>query len=67
MPAISPASFVAWRWASEKYAGTVITASVTVSPRYDSASRLSFCSTNAEICWGVKFLSSILVVQSVPI
>ena len=32
-PAISPASLVAWRWASEKYAGTVITASVTVSPR----------------------------------
>jgi len=23
---------VAWRWASLKYAGTVITASVTVSP-----------------------------------
>ena len=32
-PAISPASFVAWRWASLKYAGTVTTASVTVSPR----------------------------------
>ena len=32
-PAISPASFVAWRSWSEKYAGTVITASVTVSPR----------------------------------
>jgi hypothetical protein len=32
-PAISPASLVAWRWLSLKYAGTVITASVTVSPR----------------------------------
>ena len=29
-----PASFVAWRWASLKYAGTVMTASVTFSPRY---------------------------------
>jgi hypothetical protein len=28
-----PASLVAWRWASSKYAGTVITASVTFSPR----------------------------------
>ncbi|CAB4878565.1 unannotated protein [freshwater metagenome] len=32
-PAISPASLVAWRCASLKYAGTVITASVTVSPK----------------------------------
>ena len=32
-PAISPASLVAWRWASLKYAGTVMTASVTFSPR----------------------------------
>ena len=28
-PAISPASLVAWRWASSKYAGTVMTAWVT--------------------------------------
>ena len=28
-----PASFVAWRWLSLKYAGTVMTASVTGSPR----------------------------------
>jgi hypothetical protein len=28
-PAILPASFVAWRWLSLKYAGTVITACVT--------------------------------------
>jgi len=36
-PATRPASFVAWRWLSLKYAGTVITASVTFSPRYSSA------------------------------
>ena len=32
-PAIRPASLVACRWLSLKYAGTVITASVTFSPR----------------------------------
>ena len=32
-PAIFPASLVALRWASMKYAGTVITASVTLWPR----------------------------------
>ena len=32
-PAIFPASLVAWRWESSKYAGTVTTASVTGSPR----------------------------------
>ena len=32
-PAIWPASLVAVRWASSKYAGTVMTAWVTVSPR----------------------------------
>ncbi len=32
-PAISPASVVAWRCASSKYAGTVMTAWVTGSPR----------------------------------
>jgi hypothetical protein len=36
-PAMRPASFVAWRWLSLKYAGTVTTASVTFSPRYSSA------------------------------
>ncbi len=66
-PAICPASLVACRWASLKYAGTVTTASATVSPRYDSASRLSFCRMNALICCGVNFLSSILMDQSVPI
>ena len=32
-PAMVPASLVAWRCASSKYAGTVTTASVTSSPR----------------------------------
>src|SRR3954469_5721612 len=41
-PATLPASFVAWRWSSLKYAGTVITALSTVSPRYASASAFSF-------------------------
>ena len=48
-----PASVVAVRWASSKYAGTVMTAWVTVSPRYDSASRLSFISVRAEISCAV--------------
>ncbi len=41
-PAILPASLVAWRCESSKYAGTVITASVTLSPRKLSASALIF-------------------------
>ena len=36
-PEIIPASFVACRCASLKYAGTVITASFTLCPKYDSA------------------------------
>ena len=51
-PAILPASLVAWRWESLKYAGTVTTASLTFSPRYSSASRLSFCRIIAEISGG---------------
>src|SRR5579884_1277509 len=43
-----------------------MTASVTFSPRYASASRLSFCRMNALICWAVKDLSSIWIFQSVP-
>ncbi len=62
-PAISPASLVAVRWESLKYAGTVITASVTSSPRYASASRFSFCSTRAEISWAVYRLPSTLPVS----
>src|SRR5665648_805807 len=48
-PAILPASLVAWRCESLKYAGTVMTASLTLSPRYSSASRLSFCRIIVEI------------------
>src|SRR4029453_9694568 len=36
-PAMRPASLVAWRWASLKYAGTVITARSTGSPRKSPA------------------------------
>ena len=52
-PAIVPASLVACRWLSSKYAGTVITALVTVSPVKASASCFIFCSMNADICWGL--------------
>ena len=56
-PAILPASLVALRCASLKYAGTVMTASVTVSPRYASASVLSFWRIIAEISGGGNILS----------
>ena len=58
-PAMAPASFVAVRSASPQYAGTVITASVTVSPRYASASRFNFISVRALISCAVYFLPSI--------
>ena len=48
-PAIFPASFVACLWESLKYAGTVITAFSTFSPRYASASFFSFWSVIADI------------------
>ena len=51
-PAILPASLVAWRWSSLKYAGTVITAASTVSPSFDSASAFSFWRIIAEISGG---------------
>lgn len=66
-PAISPASLVAVRCASLKYAGTVITASVTCSPRYASASRLIFMSTRAEISCGLYFFPSMSIDQVEPI
>ena len=47
-----PASLVAWRWSSLKYAGTVITALSTLSPRYASASVFSFCRIIALISGG---------------
>ena len=51
-PAMRPASLVAWRCASSKYAGTVITASVTGSPRYFSAIFFICSMTMAEISGG---------------
>src|SRR5437763_6226395 len=51
-PATLPASFVAWRWSSLKYAGTVITALSTVSPRYASASAFSLPRIIAETSGG---------------
>ncbi len=59
-PAILPASFVASRCALLKYAGTVTTASVTVSPRYDSASAFSFWRIIALISGGAYSLPSAL-------
>ena len=56
-PAILPASFVACLWESLKYAGTVITASVTVVPRCSSAVCFNFCKTIAPISGGVYDLS----------
>ena len=45
----------------------MITASAICSPRYASASRLSFISVRAEISCGVYFLPSMSTVQLVPI
>jgi len=47
-----PASFVACRCVSSKYAGTVMTASVIFSPRNASASAFSFCRIIAETSCG---------------
>ncbi len=55
-----PASFVASRCALLKYAGTVTTASVTGSPRYASASALSFWRIIAEISGGAYSVPSAL-------
>ena len=51
-PAIRPASLVAWRCASLKYAGTVMTASLTRSPRNFDASSTSLRRISAEISSG---------------
>ena len=51
-PAIRPASFVACRCVSSKYAGTVMTASVIFSPRNASASAFSFCKIIADTSCG---------------
>ena len=51
-PAIRPASFVAFRWLSLKYAGTVTTAWETFSPSLASASAFIFCSIIAATSGG---------------
>mmetsp|Transcript_21305 Transcript_21305/g.54268 ORF Transcript_21305/g.54268 Transcript_21305/m.54268 type:complete len:335 (-) Transcript_21305:313-1317(-) len=51
-PAMVPASLVAWRCASLKYAGTVTTAFFTSLPRKASAVSFIFTSTIAEISSG---------------
>ena len=52
-----PASLVACRWASLKYAGTVMTAFVTGSPKCASAFCFSWRRMNAEISGGVNVRS----------
>ena len=49
---MAPASLVACRWLSLKYAGTVITAWVTFSPRWASAASRSLRRITAEISGG---------------
>src|SRR3989449_3092517 len=66
-PAIFPASLVACRWLSLKYAGTVITACVTLSLRNASASVLIFRRIIALISCGVYVFPSIVTLKSVPI
>src|SRR3954463_8372440 len=65
-PAIWPASLVASRCALLKYAGTVTTASFTGSPRYASASCLSFWRIIALISGGAYSLPSAVTRTSPP-
>ena len=58
IPAIAPASLVACRCESLKYAGTVTTASVTVLPRYASAVSFIFVKTIELISSGENVFSS---------
>jgi hypothetical protein len=53
-PASSPARLVAFRLLSSKYAGTLITASVTSSPRKLSASSFRERSTRLDSSSGLK-------------
>src|SRR5215469_6796280 len=59
MPAISPACLVACRCASLKYAGTVMTALATFSPRKSSAAFFSLVRIIAEISGGLYSLPEI--------
>ncbi|KHO53478.1 MAG: hypothetical protein QT04_C0004G0011 [archaeon GW2011_AR11] len=66
-PAMVPASLVACRWSSSKYAGTVMTAFPMGSPMNSSASFLIFCKMKAEICCGVYSLPCTAYLWPVPI
>mmetsp|Transcript_71125 Transcript_71125/g.160920 ORF Transcript_71125/g.160920 Transcript_71125/m.160920 type:complete len:300 (-) Transcript_71125:279-1178(-) len=57
-PAMEPASLVAWRWLSLKYAGTVMTALLMSSPTNDSAISFILISTMLDISSGVNSLLS---------
>ncbi|KAE9523578.1 hypothetical protein AGLY_016130 [Aphis glycines] len=57
-PAMTPASFVACLCESLKYAGTVITASVTLRPKYASAVSFIFVNTIELISSGAKTFRS---------
>jgi hypothetical protein len=52
-PASRPASLVAWRCASSKYAGTVITAPLKLPPKESSARVRSTFRISAEISTGL--------------
>ena len=57
-PAMTPASLVACRWLSLKYAGTVTTALFTLWPRNVSEISRIFTSTMDEISSALNFLVS---------
>ena len=64
-PAMAPASLVACRCASLKYAGTVMTALDTGWPKYASAVSFILVSTKDEISSGVNCFSSYLWVTTI--
>lgn len=65
MPAIDPASFVACLWLSLKYAGTVTTAFLHVSPKKASAVYLILVKTIEEIYSGWNFFVSPLYLTAI--
>jgi hypothetical protein len=65
-PAVSPASRVACRCASEKYAGTVMTARRTGAPSTAPARCLSVRRMTAEISGGMYSRSPSLTRRSLP-
>ena len=65
-PAIWPASLVAWRWLSSKYAGTVMTAWMTLSPRKASASVFSLLKIIAQTSGGERCLPSARTTSTPP-